>query len=661
MTYEEKKQIKLRITEALIMCFLIASTDMFYTFFGCFILLIIGFTMLIRKKYKAVLYSFSIIIVLILMTALFLSPSIFHILQEGGINSSLNRSTYDAFQFGLIIESLIMPGSGSKNMLSFITNIFYTDPISQQLGGESFYNYLGIVGLVGFALEFFVLLMPSKQIGTRFALIRSISIINIFLIMLCTSGGIGFVIALLITKRIRTYTRVFVYILFFSIISSILLLEYFCDKFKIINSFKAGILSLILIITLIDTSSWSLSRDGIILDYKATKTKFNKDKEFFSKIQELNNPGNMILELPHIQGFENSVNGVGNCNYLFKGYLLTDNLKWSYGALNGTKAYEEIEKNFNVEPVAAVIPNAIKMGYAGIYIDTFMLEEGSTLVEDLENFLGEPDVIDDTGTLLYFDLSSKRELEERIIKFVPYAISYGDGFYPLEKSENDEWRWAKRTANLSIYNNMQEKSVIIKLPVSSISNNNIVIISVNEDEHTFNISTENSDIYFETSLVPGVNTVQIKSNAVKPEELIDDRELSIRITDFAVLDTTAHCGISFDSGFYDTETGNGVEWNWSEPISSVTIYNASDSVINKNLCIDLLAVCEGKSELQVAVGNRIIKYNISNSLSSINIPLELHPGENIVSFNCNALKGEGVQDTRDLSFAIYRLELCEDE
>ena len=660
--YEKRENLKFKSIEAIIMCILIASTDMFYTYFGCFIILLTGFIMLIRKKYKAALYSLSIILVLVLLSALFLSPSIFHILQDGGSLSSLKRSTYGAFFYGLIIESLFMPGAGSKNLLSFITDIFYADPVSKQIGVECFYNYLGIVGLVGFALELLVLLIPTMERRKHFAKVRIISVINIFIILLCTSGGIGFAVALLITDKIRTYTRGFVYILFLSIISSILLLEYICDKYKVKRNIKAVILSSILIITLIDTSSWSLDREGYkLLDYETTTSKFYSDKSFFSKIQELNDAGNLILELPQVPGLENSVNGEGNVNYLLKGYLLTDNLKWSYGAREGTKAYEEIKKNFDVEPAAAIIPNAIKMGYTGIYIVTSMLEEGSVLVTNLESFLGEPKVINDSGALLYFDLSSKTDLQDEISKFIPYAISYGDGFYPLEKNEKSKWRWAGNVADLYIHNNTQEENVIIELTASSISEDNNVIITVNGNEYTFDISTEDKDIYFETRLVAGINVVQIKSNAVKLEELNDDRELSIRITDIAVTAADDHCGTFLNSGFYDTETGGGGKWNWSESISSVTVYNASNSVINNNLSIDLLSVCEGNSELQVSLNNRINKYNISNSLSSINVPLELYPGKNIVSFDCNARKGEETEDTRELSFAIYRMEISKDE
>lgn len=533
--YEKRGHTKFKRIEAIIMCFLIASTDMFYTYFGCFVILLTGFIVLIRKKYKAALYSFCIISLLIIMSALFLSPSIFHILKDSASHSVVNRSTYGAFQYGLVIESLFMPGFGSKNLLSFITNIFYADPASKLMGGENFYNYLGIIGLVGFGLEFFVLLIPSREGKNMLTKVKFISVINIFLILLCTSGGIGFIIALLITNKVRTYTRVFVYILFLSIISSMLLLEYVCDKYNVKRNFKTVLLSSILIISLFDTSSWSLNGgDGKLLDYKTTMIKFNNDKEFFSKIQRLNTPGNMILTLPHVQGLENWVNGEGNCNYLFKGFLLTDNLKWSYGALEGTRAYEEIKKNIDVDPIVAIVPNAINMGYVGIYIDTTMLEEDSVLIPSLESFLGEPDVIDGTGTLFYYDLSGKSKIVDEMNKSFLYAISFGNGFYSLEKNENHEWRWAKNVANLYIHNNAQEKSAIIKLKASAIANDSNVIISINGDEHIFNISMENKDIYFEANLVSGINTVQIKSSAVMPKELIDDRELSIKITDFVV-------------------------------------------------------------------------------------------------------------------------------
>jgi len=93
----------------------------------------------------------------------------------------------------------------------------------------------------------------------------------------------------------------------------------------------------------------------------------------------------------------------------------------------------------------------------------------------------------------------------------------------------------------------------------------------------------------------------------------------------------------------------------------VIVYNASNLVIHKNLKIEAVAICEGSSDLQVSLNKQISKYQIWNSLSSIKIPMKLYPGENIINFNCNARKRNELEDTRNLSFAIYKMEIAEDE
>jgi len=114
--------------------------------------------------------------------------------------------------------------------------------------------------------------------------------------------------------------------------------------------------------------------------------------------------------------------------------------------------------------------------------------------------------------LLYFNLLNKTDLIDKVNKVFPYTISYGQGFYPLEKNENSKWRWSKNVSDLYIHNNTNNKRVIIKFKATAITNESHVTINVNGDEHVFAISTKSRDIYFETSLIPRINTVLIKYN-----------------------------------------------------------------------------------------------------------------------------------------------------
>ena len=103
-----------RVVFSLVVAIVIASTGAYYSFFGCFLLLIAGAIVFIRTRNPHPLLTSIILVALMGLTvAVNLVPSIVYYRQHGA-PQSIVRDPIDAEIFGLKISQLLLPWRASR-------------------------------------------------------------------------------------------------------------------------------------------------------------------------------------------------------------------------------------------------------------------------------------------------------------------------------------------------------------------------------------------------------------------------------------------------------------------------------------------------------------------------------------------------------------------
>jgi phosphoglycerol transferase len=112
--------------------------------------------------------------------------------------------------------------------------------------------------------------------------------------------------------------------------------------------------------------------------------------------------GAAIFQLPLMAYPESPpVNELGDYE-LFRGYLHSSTLRWSYGAIKGREA-SQWQRSVFALPIEMSMAQIRARGFSGIYLDRRGFRD-NTAETALRSLLGPPMVSED-GRLLFFDMS----------------------------------------------------------------------------------------------------------------------------------------------------------------------------------------------------------------------------------------------------------------
>ena len=382
----------------IISCILLSTTS-YYAFFSCFFLIIAGIKASIGKM-KIYPLIVSIALILIISTGFFINllPSIFYRYHNGENMELSHRIPVEAEMNGMKIVQLLLPVK--EHRVSFLSD-FKRRYDSSTTFSETDCSTLGVIGSAGFLILLGMLFGRTAKYNGD--LKSSLSALNAAAVLLGTVGGFGSIFALIISPLIRSYNRISIYIAFFSIFIVILLFEEYLKKIKS-KSVIYGFLCLILFIGIMDQTT-----DNYAPPYETIKREYINDSEFIAKIEASLPQDAMIFQLPYVAFPENPPVYKMTDYSLFKGYLHSKRLRWSYGAMKGR------EGDLWQKEVAAKSPEefikAISLaGFSGVYLDCNGYPDmGSEMKRNLSDLLGIEPIISANKRLAFFNISEYRK------------------------------------------------------------------------------------------------------------------------------------------------------------------------------------------------------------------------------------------------------------
>ena len=188
---------------------------------------------------------------------------------------------------------------------------------------------------------------------------KEISWLNLSVFMIATIGGIGSIISVAIVTPMRCYNRMSLIIMFLSLLMIGLLLDRLRGR---ITPLAALAVSL----CVFAAGIYDRTVDYLPYDY----TEYENTKKLMNRIEEETEEGDLIFELPYIKWPSSDVIGAYG-QYI--GYLETDSLHWSYGAMQGRgeAKWQECVSGLDTEEMMKKLRYA---GYRGLYLDRSLYE-----------------------------------------------------------------------------------------------------------------------------------------------------------------------------------------------------------------------------------------------------------------------------------------------
>jgi len=479
-----------------LICILISSTFFYYPFFSCFFLVVAGICSYISQQNKNHLFnSFILISIIILGVLINFSPTLIYQHENGKNTEIAIRNPIESEVYGLKIDQLLMPISTHR--ISFLANLSQLYSKKAPLVNENSFASLGLIGSSGFLMliiwAFYRisngLKLKSYSISNQLA---ELSILNLSAILLATIGGFGFVFASLISPQIRCYNRISIFIAFFSIFASILLIEYFSRKYVknhtsrlLFNVF----LCFVLVVGVLDQTSGSF-----VPSYAQTKAAYLNDKNFINNIEAIMPENAMIFQLPFVPIPEHSpVKKMGSPWSHLRAYLHSKNLRWSYGLMEGRPGngndWQKLVAKMHVEEMLKTLS---RTGFEGIYIDSYGFQDGGAkLISDIKQILKTKPLVSGNKRLYFFDMTGYNRRNK--INLSEYGMTTpavlnpmhlndnfsdqpGPGFYQFENWSGTPTRWMQANATLPV-NSPENRTATLSLNAHSFYRNRTLEIS----------------------------------------------------------------------------------------------------------------------------------------------------------------------------------------
>jgi len=521
---------------------LLASSGTYYAFFACFLFLVAGALVTLRRRDARYLaLPVALVVVSFAVLAAHYWPSVLYLRQHGS-TPLVRRNPLDADTYGLRISQLLLPVTGHR--LGRVAQL--KDVINARLpSNENDAASLGVIGSLGFLALLGWLVLPKP--GTtgdelsRSGLMHDLSLLNLSAVLLATIGGFGVLVALTLSSKIRAYNRISVFIAFFALFAVVLALDYVyrrhCQEQGRRDLFVIGLCGLLTLGVLDQTSARAIANyEGIAAEYRS-------DATFVDELETALPRGTMIFQLPVVPFPEHPpVHRMLDYDHA-RGYLHARHLRWSYGAMKGREG-EAWQAWVAAKPIPRLIDTLAAAGFSGLYLNRGGYPDGGArLSAEIAGALGQPGVSSPNRRLLFFDLTAYRQgLRARHTPeewdarheaaLHPLLLVWADGCSGLEGTPQDRFHWCAADGAWRLTNGgRRTKRVTVEMSFTSVHEGTLWLRSPLGSEQ-FRIGPVPRAMTKTISVPPGRHTIHFASDAPRVLAAGDGRHLVFRVHNF---------------------------------------------------------------------------------------------------------------------------------
>lgn len=521
---------------SIILLVLLSLSGIYYAFFSCFFFMVIYLIKINKNNIVKISKKFGLIFITIFNTG-FLAyiPGILYKLKVGANIESPQRHVYETELYAFRISKLFisqkifyLKGGYFEKIQKGIINYFNFFKDTEGM------EYLGIIAIMGFIYLLWITLKKEK---TDNNLINLLALLNITGVLLAVASGFGTIFAILVSAQIRAYNRISVFIAYFCILAIAMKIN---DLIKGKNKRLWYLLLSILFLFSIWEQIPFCSGITYSNSTKKYRKKFDSDKIFILQIEKILGKNGMVFQLPYYKFPEmGNIKNLGDYE-MFKGYLFSENLKWSYGGYRGRESdlWNRYITSLSIDEMLEKISIA---GFNGIYIDrkAYTKDEYMKLENEISSIIKEKAYISNNKDLVFFNLTnysnnlknkySKEQLEKEKTKVLKVLIA-SEGFYGNEQLKNRKWKWMKNKAIITLENNTSaDVNYNLKVDVfSEYPENSKLIIEFDGKKEEYIINNKGKTLDLSFNMKKGKNTIKFYTNTKRVNSGLDTRELYLR-------------------------------------------------------------------------------------------------------------------------------------
>ncbi|MBN9121348.1 MAG: hypothetical protein J0I06_19720 [Planctomycetes bacterium] len=403
-----------------------ASAGAYYAFFACATYAFAGaYAWAIHRTWRAAASAVLVIAPVVAVGYVYHIPTFrYHARYQS--NAITSRYPHEADSYGLKVAHLLLPAN-DHNFRPFATlRTMYSTP-DRPAEGESA-GSLGVIGGAGLLALIVLAFLPRKRQWPE----GTLSALVLYLVLLGSIGAFGSLFNLLVTAQIRAYNRIGVFIAF----PCFFVVLWWLDGFLLTRTGRWArrarypALGALFLVGYFDQTPWGwnpINPAGMEkIDLFAER--FRADKDFFRRVEAAVPAGTKVFCLPY-SAFPESPPVHRMAAYEpARGYVMTDTLYWSFGAIKGREA-DMWNREVAFSKPDEMLPRVVARGFDGLFVDgrgfaaSKEVDKAAALINRINELYRQlagvpptarlPEVVHDDGRQFFIDLRPYREAYRR--------------------------------------------------------------------------------------------------------------------------------------------------------------------------------------------------------------------------------------------------------
>jgi phosphoglycerol transferase len=526
-----------RTRAAVIICALTSATGVYYAFFTGVLLLLGGaWASLERRTARNVLAGGLLSGVIFAGLALQSLPIVAYERKNGPNPEVSTREHVESEIYALRIAQLLLPVAGHR--VPALQRLKDHYDRSAPFRGESSSTSLGLVGSVGFLGLLMLVLLRARRDPVGSEVLRRLAVLNFLAVLVATTGGFGSLFALLVTPQIRGYSRMHVFIAFFSLFAVVLVVDEMARRRRL--------LAWILPPALVLLGFYDQVTPLAVRPYQRLKSEYQRDAAFVQRIEGTVPAGAMIFELPYMPFPEGAQQpGQRRADYdLLRPSFHSRTLRWSYPTMLGRWDDAWVEDTA-AQPPGKLIARLVDAGFAGIFVDRLVYaDDGRAIEAVLAKELGAAPIATPDRSLLFFDLSAyERRVDagltaaerehRRDLALHPVLVRWLAGCYRPENKAEGPFRWCGEDAALEIGNDAQvAQSTVVHFKAFAAVSTATLSIESDLVSQALRLDGAGTSFTRTLSVPPGHHRIQFRCDGAPERPFADARKLVWRVEGF---------------------------------------------------------------------------------------------------------------------------------
>jgi phosphoglycerol transferase len=383
--------------QRVLMAIAVACGGIYYAFFTVVLVAASGLAgVFAERRWRAMLPAIGSAAIIVATICVEIAPNFYYWYQNGTNERVARRSAAEAELFAFKPFQLLLPHS--QHRIARAREIANGYARSTPLVNENATASLGVIGAIGLVLALAYGLRRVVAERPFDPPLESLALQSVAALAVGTVGGAGSLFAHLGFTSIRAYNRISVFLGFIGLAAAFLLLQRILPRIRDPRT-RAGVGTLVAVALAILGSL-----DQLPVSTHALSVELDGDRRFFASVEHSLAPGTAVYQLPYHPYPEAGPMYAMDDYSLARGYLNTDTLRWSYGAMKG-RLGDVWLRSLAEHGLTTQLDLAARSGFGAVYVDRRGYPDHGAAVESvLRHQLGDPIATSQDANLVAYSM-----------------------------------------------------------------------------------------------------------------------------------------------------------------------------------------------------------------------------------------------------------------